>query len=134
MSEINGKNQEEKDEKSTCKVVLIGRSGVGKTSIISKFIYNKFSIDLPSTIGCTYSTKDFYCKKYNKNITYNIWDTAGQEKYKSLTKHFILGAKIIIYVYDITKRNSFEELVNYWINETKPYAPNDSGKLIFFIY
>jgi small GTP-binding protein len=128
MNQNKEQSSEKVDEKYTCKVVLIGQSGVGKTSIISKFIFNKFSSDLPSTMGASYSCKNFYCKKYKQSISYNIWDTAGQEKYKSLTKHFILGAKIIIYVYDITKRNSFNELKNYWINETKPYAPKDSGK------
>ena len=105
------------NQNKTTKVVLIGDSGVGKTCIISRFISNEFEKELDSTDGASYGTKELYLPKLKKKIILDIWDTAGQEKYKSLTKFFYKDAQIIIMVYDITKKNSFENLKNQWYKE-----------------
>ena len=101
------------------KAVLLGESGVGKTCIIARFINNTFENNIMSTTGASYAGKTMSFDEFGgKCIKFEIWDTAGQEKYRSLTKIFLKGAKIVIFVYDITNLNSFKEL-NYWFESTK---------------
>ena len=108
-----------------CKVVLIGESGVGKTSIISRYITNTFSPLLAATPGASFTAKTVYLREYNQSIKFEIWDTAGQEKYRALAKVFYKNAAVCILVYDITNKKSFDELKNYWVNEIKSNAsPN----------
>ena len=110
----------------TVKAVLLGESGVGKTSIISRFIDNSFEKNKKSTTGADYTGKTMYFDEYGgKKIKFEIWDTAGQEIYRSLTKIFYKDAKIAVLVYDITKRETFEELKKYWYNQIKESATPD---------
>ena len=102
-----------------CKVVLIGESGVGKTSIINRYISNTFSTVLTATPGASFTTKTILLKEYNQSIKFEIWDTAGQEKYRALAKVFYKNASVCILVYDICQKKSFDELKKYWINEVK---------------
>ena len=115
-----------------CKVILIGESGVGKTCIIVRFIHEYFSENVVSTTGANYASKTLEFKDYKKSLQYNIWDTAGQEKYRGLAKIFYRDADIAILVYDITKK-SFEELKQYWVDEIKHNCSNIS-KIILFKY
>jgi len=112
-----------------CKVVLIGESGVGKTSIISRYISNTFSSILTATPGASFATKTVYLQDFKQSIKFEIWDTAGQEKYRALAKVFYKNAAVCILVYDITRRSSFDELKNYWINEIKSNASPNLCKL-----
>ena len=96
-------DEDEKKAKS-CKVVLIGESGVGKTSIISRYISNTFSSVLLATPGANFTTKTVFLKDKNESIKFEIWDTAGQEKYRALAKVFYKNAAICILVYDKTRR------------------------------
>ena len=109
----------ESKEALPCKVVLIGESGVGKTSIISRYISNSFNSVLASTPGANFTTKTVFLKDKNQSIKFEIWDTAGQEKYRALAKVFYKNSSVCILVYDITRRSSFEELKKYWVNEIK---------------
>ena len=104
------------------KVVLLGESGVGKTSIISQFIDQNFQEDLQSSTGGTFSSKSFSYGG-NKILKFEIWDTAGQERYRSLTKMFYKDANAAVLVYDITRKISFEELQSYWVEQIKESAP-----------
>ena len=72
----------------SCKVVLVGDAGVGKTSIIERYVNNAFADEVESTISSTYSYKINDYKEYNKSISFDIWDTAGQEVYRSLAQNF----------------------------------------------
>ena len=108
-----------------CKVVLIGESGVGKTSIINRYISNTFSNVLTATPGASFTSKTLFLKEYNQSIKFEIWDTAGQEKYRALAKVFYKTAAVCILVYDITRKTSFDELKTYWVNEIKTNGPND---------
>ena len=108
----------------TLKIVLIGESGVGKTSIISQFIDQIFQNDQQSTIGGTFSTKTIKCGN-GKILKLEIWDTAGQERYRSVTKMFYKDANAAILVYDITNKFSFEELQKYWIEQVKESSPRN---------
>ena len=113
-----------KDDVNICKVVLLGESSVGKTCIITRFIDDLFQQDIITTTGASYATKSIAYKDYhNKIIKFEIWDTAGQEKYRSLTQIFYKDAAIAILVYDITNEKSFEEMENYWYKQIKEFAP-----------
>ena len=109
----------EEKEAIPCKVVLIGESGVGKTSIISRYISNSFSTSLTSTPGANFTTKTVFIQDKNQSIKFEIWDTAGQEKYRALTKVFYKNSAVCILVYDITRKASFDEVKNYWVDEIK---------------
>jgi len=107
------RNDDENEEKEPIKIILLGDSGVGKTNIILRYLKNEFSQNSTSTIGTTFGVKELN----RNNITYNlnIWDTTGQEIYRSVTKLFIQGAKIVILVYSINNISTFESL-DYWYN------------------
>ena len=114
----------------TCKVVLIGESGVGKTSIISRYISNTFKSQLMSTPGAKFVTKNVIMEDEKQSIKFEIWDTAGQERYRSLAKVFYKNASVCVLVYDITRKSSFEELKNYWIKELKENSPKNISKYL----
>ena len=99
------------EDEETIKIILIGNSGVGKTAIINRFDTDKFFKDIPSTISSSFIVKQIEID--GKKLILNIWDTAGQEKFRSLNKLFIKNSKIIIFVYDVTVRQSFDQL-NFW--------------------
>ena len=117
-------DDEDDNEYSTCKVVMVGEPGVGKTSIISRYVLNQFSNVVISTTGASYATKIIELDKDNK-IKFQIWDTAGQERFRSLAKIFYQNAAAVVLVYDITVRDTFEKLKEYWIQEIKDNAPSD---------
>ena len=104
------------DEEEELKVILVGEMGTGKTSLINTAIGLKFQEKLASTT--TNSIVNKVMKINGKSYSINLWDTIGQEKYRSLTKIFLKGSKIVIFVYDITNLQSFQEL-NYWFDCTK---------------
>ncbi len=115
-----GDEENDGEDAKNCKVVLLGESGVGKTSIISRFINDTFEEGLVTTTGASYAGKDMVFKDYdNQVVKFEIWDTAGQEKYRSLTQIFYKDASIAILVYDITSEESFEEVQNYWYEQLK---------------
>ena len=95
------------------KMILLGESGVGKTSIISRYVENKFSADVMSSSSMTFVSKKLTIDK--QKIQLNIWDTVGQEKYRALSKLFFKDTKIVVLVYSIANLNTFQGL-EYWIN------------------
>ena len=101
------------------KIILIGDTATGKTNILSKYVNNKFEEDSKATIGVELSTKSFTIN--NDTINAQFWDTAGQERYKSITKAYFKGALGALVVYDITKKDTFEN-VDKWINDLKVSA------------
>ena len=110
------------DDMEEIKMILLGEAGCGKTSIISRYTLDKFDSNYFTTYSSTFLTKIFEYKGKKYNI--NIWDTVGQEKFRSLTKIFIKGTKICLFVYDITNKHSFEEL-NFWLEQAKQIADKD---------
>ena len=111
-------------KKNVIKIILLGESGVGKTCLIQSYLGNQ--------IKETVSNVNF--ESYNKpiirdNIIYNIhlWDTAGQERFRSISKIFIKDSQIVVFVYDITSKNSFKELP-FWVK----YAKDLLGKDVVF--
>ena len=109
----------------SCKIVLLGESGVGKTCIISRYINQVFEGNTISTNGASYAAKTLHFDDYDKSLKVEIWDTAGQEQYRSLTKIFYTDATAAILVYDITRKKSFDEIKNYWYKQLLDCAPSD---------
>jgi len=112
---MSDRDEVDEDEEEI-KVILVGEMGTGKTSLINTAIGLQFQEKLASTT--TNSIMNKIMKINGKTYSINLWDTIGQEKYRSLTKIFMKGAKIVIFVYDITSLNTFKEL-NYWFDSTK---------------
>ena len=104
------------EEEEEIKVILVGEMGTGKTSLINTAIGLNFQEKLASTTTNSIMNKTMTIN--GKTYSVNLWDTIGQEKYRSLTKIFLKGAKIVIFVYDITNIQSFKEL-DYWFDSTK---------------
>jgi small GTP-binding protein len=100
-------------------VALLGEYGVGKNKIISQ-IKPKYA---PKS-GCQLVYKIFEYPDIGKSIKFDIWDTAGKEEYRALSKIFYKNAKVVILVYDITKKKSFEEIKNYWYQSVKNDCEN----------
>ena len=118
------------NEPESIKVVLVGESGVGKTSIIQQFVTNKFDEHRETSLSAQFVSKTVNFTDLDKQIKFDIWDTVGQEKYRSLAKIFYKDAKVIIFVYDITTDYSFNELKQYWYEETKS---NSEGSPIWAV-
>ena len=115
-------------EENGIKVILVGASGTGKTNIIKALVDKPFEESSESTLTSTFVSKRVNVN--NKDYQLEIWDTAGQEMYKSLTKIFLVNSKIVIFVYDITQKSSFEEL-DFWINTAKENLDNTAIYAIF---
>lgn len=102
-------NEAQDDE--FAKVVLVGPSFVGKTSIISRAFNNTFSSNVKPTIGSGFAKG--VIQGNTKAVKLEVWDTAGQEMYQSLTPLFFTGSSVAVLVYDVTSRASFEQLGKY---------------------
>ena len=98
------------------KVVLVGDSGVGKTNIMSKYLKNQFMENSKATVGVEFGSKLFNHEGHK--IKAQIWDTAGQEKYKAITGAYYKGSKGAFVVYDITRKETFAS-VERWVNDLK---------------
>lgn len=103
------------------KILLIGDSGVGKSSLLFSFISN--AVDDPSpTIGVDFKIK--LLTVAGKRLKLTIWDTAGQERFRTLTTSYYRGAQGIILVYDVTRRETFTDLSDIWAKEIELYSSN----------
>ena len=123
-NEINISQIVEKNEKPlSIKVVLLGETAVGKSSLISRFVNENFYSNFVPTMSGCYSAKNVTIK--DKKIKFEIWDTAGQEQYRSVMRMFYKDAAVAILVYDITRKDSFEEIKNYWYKEVIYNSPED---------
>ena len=112
----------DKDGKNV-KIILLGESGVGKTSIINRYLNNEFASESLSTLG-SYTSKKEIIKNKTKYLL-DIWDTSGQEQYHSITNLFINGSDIVILVYSIDSKSSFTGL-DFWYNSVMEKLGNDN--------
>ena len=101
------------------KYIVIGDTSVGKSCLLLQFLEKKFKFDHDTTIGVEFGSKIITVK--DKHIKLQIWDTAGQETFKSITRSYYRGSIGVILVYDITNRDSFNN-ISKWLDETKSYA------------
>ena len=120
MNEINCDKIEDDDG---IKVILLGETGVGKTNIINIATNQNFEPEEKTTIVSSFSKVILKIKK--KQYQLNIWDTIGQEQFRQLIKLFYNNSKIVIFVYDITSKESFNELKNYWVKDIESKLGNN---------
>ena len=105
------------------KVILLGEIMVGKTNLINILTGGKFNENETATSASTSAMKDLLVK--GDKYTIQIWDTIGQEKLRNLTKLFYNNSKVVIFVYDITRKETFEEIKNYWVNDVEEKIGKD---------
>ena len=109
------KMSEAKEDYTQYKIILLGNSGVGKTAIITRYCKELFSNDMDPTIGVNFQAK--FIEVNGKTIKLAIWDTAGQEKFRTITRQFYRKVDGVVLVYDIADRQSLEDLEKIWIPE-----------------
>ena len=102
------------NEETILKIIILGSSEVGKTSIMNRYFNNDFSPNLLSTIGIDFKTK--YFKFDDEKIKFNFIDTAGQEKFRAISVNYLKGTNGVILVFDLTKLETFY-LIQNWIND-----------------
>ncbi|XP_018470139.2 ras-related protein RABA2d [Raphanus sativus] len=112
----------EQDYDYLFKIVLIGDSGVGKSNILSRFTRNEFCLESKSTIGVEFATRTLQVE--GKTVKAQIWDTAGQERYRAITSAYYRGAVGAFLVYDITKRQTFDNALR-WLRELRDHADSN---------
>lgn len=107
--------------KFTLKIIIVGEPAVGKTSLVKKFVSGQFSKDYRSSIGT-----NIFIKKINlENIgetTIQLWDIAGQERWINMRRSYYSGAKGVLIVGDLTRKNTFDQIVKFWVPDVKQYC------------
>jgi len=117
-----------KKEELEVKLVMIGESSVGKSSIVDRLVHDKFSFSVSSTIGAAFCA---LIKVYNnRKYKFQIWDTAGQERFRSLVPIYVKKTKIVLLVFDITSRGSFNKIKEHWYQFVDDLAPESVKILI----
>ena len=109
-----------------CTLIICGESMVGKSSLMDRLIDNYFASDQMSTISA--SSKKMEIILDDVVIQFNIWDTAGQEKYRSINKIFYKRADVVLLIYDITSERTFKEIKDYWLQEIRNNSINKQSK------
>ena len=128
------KDSDDENEIITYKVILVGESTVGKTSIINRFLKDSFQENLTQSSSASYAEKTIKLNKYKgKEMHFGIWDTVGQEKFRSLAKMYFQNATAAILVYDITKKITFLEIEKFWYNHVIQHSPEGINKFLFFL-
>ena len=119
--------EEKKDSDMIIKLLLIGNTYVGKTMIVQKFIDNSFSKSTVSTIGVDLQSKIIDIS--GKKVKYLIWDTAGEDRMKTMTYSYYRGCHVILVVYDVTERKSFQN-VTTWVECIDKFAKSNVLKIL----
>ncbi|KAL4644134.1 hypothetical protein ACB092_02G142200 [Castanea dentata] len=117
-------------KRTLLKVIVLGDSGVGKTSLMNQYVYKKFNQHYKATIGADFVTKELQID--DKRVTLQIWDTAGQERFQSLGAAFYRGAECCVIVFDVNAHKSFEAM-NTWREEFLKQADPDTPDNFPFI-
>lgn len=106
-------------QKVDCKVVMLGKESVGKTSLVERYVHHRFlQGPYQNTIGAAFVAKSMNVG--GRNVTLGIWDTAGSERYEAMSRIYYRGARAAIVCYDITDPSSFER-VKFWVNELQNF-------------
>lgn len=114
----------EPDSKIGVKIVIIGEAGVGKTSLMSKFVSNTFSERMQPTIGCDIQNKSMLVD--GRRVDVRLWDTAGCERFQTMLPLYYRGCHGAILVYDVTRRETFNKLRD-WLVELENNLTNDNA-------
>ncbi|CAJ1937971.1 unnamed protein product [Sphenostylis stenocarpa] len=118
-------------KRTLLKVIVLGDSGVGKTSLMNQYVYRKFSQQYKATIGADFVTKEIQVD--DKLVTLQIWDTAGQERFHSLGAAFYRGADCCVLVYDVNIQKTFDTLNNWHDEFLKQADMNDPETFPFVL-
>lgn len=111
------------------KILLIGDSGVGKSCLLTRFTKDSYTDTTPSTIGVDFRIK--YVNYKGQKCKLTIWDTAGQERFRTLTSSYYRGAQGIIFVYDVSRKDTFDNLEGVWMREVDMYSTiEDAVKMV----
>ena len=110
---------------SGIKLVFVGDTEVGKSCLITRFIKGVFETNLKETTKANYVSKTIEIPEIGESITFDIWDTNGREKFKSMTRIFYQGAKMAILVYDTTRKESYDNIKNWWYKDIKEHGDPD---------
>ena len=113
------------------KLILIGDSGVGKTSLLNRFVTEEFSQTYKATIGADFMRKEIVVD--DKHVSLQLWDTAGQERFQSLGSSFYRGADACILVYDITLQKSFDSIISWKQEFLSQCGPNNPETFPFMV-
>ena len=107
--------------KPTLKIIIVGEPAVGKTSLVKKFVSGQFTKDYRSSIGTNIYIKKLLLK--NKiETTLQLWDIAGQERWINMRRSYYHGAKGVIVVGDLTRKNTFDQIEDFWIPDIKNFS------------
>ena len=109
------------------KIMVIGESKVGKTSLIKRYTKNKFGGVYLTTVGVDFQDKIIQIEE--KKIRLQIWDTAGQERFRNITKNYFNSSDGFLLIYDISDKDSFKHL-NFWNEQIKLNAPNNTKSVL----
>ncbi|XP_036188451.1 ras-related protein Rab-6B isoform X1 [Myotis myotis] len=104
------------------KLVFLGEQSVGKTSLITRFMYDSFDNTYQATIGIDFLSKTMYLE--DRTVRLQLWDTAGQERFRSLIPSYIRDSTVAVVVYDITNLNSFQQ-TSKWIDDVRTERGSD---------
>lgn len=114
------------------KMLLVGDSNVGKSSLLLRFVDDQFSPSFVTTVGIDFKIKDVVLRSNGTKVKLQIWDTAGQERFRTITTAYYRGAQAIIIVYDVTNKQSFSHLA-YWVTQVQDSTSNNPNKPIIVI-
>jgi small GTP-binding protein len=117
----------QKDGCLLVKLLLIGDSGVGKSGVLVRFTENKFTESYVTTIGIDFKVRELEID--GQRFTVQLWDTAGQERFRTITSAYYRGAHGIILMYDVTCRESYNN-VSYWMRHIEKFASESVGRII----
>ena len=109
------------------KILILGDATVGKTSILVRYIDNKFEKDSLATLGVDVKYK--YVTLDNKKIRMNIWDTAGQDRFRNIAKNYFKGPNAVIFVFDVNNKNTLDK-IKFWIDNVKENSSEDLIEVI----
>ncbi|MFX0038198.1 MAG: Rab family GTPase [Promethearchaeota archaeon] len=110
-----------KVKKLSLKIIIVGEPAVGKTSLVKKFVSGQFAKDYRSSIGTNIFIKKFNLKNFGK-VTIQLWDIAGQERWINMRRFYYVGAKGVLIVGDLTRKNTFDQINHFWVPDVKQYC------------
>ena len=122
MESRSRRSTKDKDHDYFMKVVLVGNSAVGKSSLMLRFADNQFQSNYVNTIGVDFRFKIVTVD--GARVKIQIWDTAGQEKFRTMTSTYYKSSDAVVVVYDMTEEKSYREIENYWVDEISQHVDN----------
>ncbi|MFX0136954.1 MAG: Rab family GTPase [Candidatus Hodarchaeota archaeon] len=111
----------DKIRKYTLKIIIIGEPAVGKTSLVKKFVSGKFTKDYRASIGTNIFIKKIKLEN-DIDTTIQLWDIAGQERWIKMRRPYYAGARGVLIVGDLTRKNTFDQIEKFWVPDVKQYC------------